>query len=171
MSGGPNQATLEERAAAVGKALRVRGERLAVAESCTGGWLAQVLTAIPGSSDWFERGFVSYANAAKVEMLGVSPATLDRHGAVSEACARAMAEGALMHSRGDWALAITGIAGPSGGSPDKPVGTVWFAWTGPRTPVAAAVCRFTGDRAEVRARSVAFALETLASLLGQSVTA
>lgn len=162
----PTQADLEAIASRLGEKLRARGERLAVAESCTGGWLAQVMTAIPGSSDWFERGFVTYANEAKVEMLGVPTTTLDRQGAVSEACAMAMAAGVLANSHAAWALAITGIAGPSGGSAEKPVGTVWFAWAGPEIPASAAKCLFKGDRHEVRARSVGFALKKLDELLG-----
>lgn len=118
---------LEMLAARAGALLLQRGEWLAAAESCTGGWLAQSVTAIAGSSAWFERGFVTYSNAAKSEMLGVPASTIDRHGAVSEATARLMAQGALAHSRADWAVAITGIAGPTGGSPDKPMGTMCFA--------------------------------------------
>src|SRR5512145_3051212 len=110
---------LEKLAEGLGRLLIERGEWLAAAESCTGGWLAQSVTAIAGSSTWFDRGFVTYSNAAKVEMLGVPETTLERHGAVSEATARAMAQGVLRNSRADWAVAITGIAGPSGGSPDK----------------------------------------------------
>ena len=119
---------LEELSEQLGARLLERGEWLVTAESCTGGWVAQTVTAIAGSSGWFDRGFVTYSNAAKRDMLGVPETTLDRHGAVSEATARAMAIGALEHSRGDWSVAITGIAGPSGGTPDKPVGTVCFAW-------------------------------------------
>ena len=119
---------LEKLAERLGHLLLERGEWLAAAESCTGGWLAQSVTAIAGSSAWFDRGFVTYSNAAKMDMLGVPESTLDRHGAVSEAVARAMAQGALAHSRADWTVAITGIAGPGGGSPEKPIGTVCFAW-------------------------------------------
>jgi nicotinamide-nucleotide amidase len=119
---------LEKLAERLGQRLLERGECLAAAESCTGGWLAQSVTAIAGSSAWFDRGFVTYSNAAKIDMLGVPENTLNRHGAVSEAVARAMAQGALAHSRADWTVAITGIAGPGGGSPEKPVGTVCFAW-------------------------------------------
>src|SRR5665647_2559878 len=108
----------------VGARLKVQSLMLATAESCTGGWVAQVATAIAGSSDWFERGFVTYSNAAKQEMLGVGAGTLAKYGAVSEQTAREMAAGALAHSRAQVAVAITGIAGPAGGSPDKPVGTV-----------------------------------------------
>src|SRR5574343_827458 len=110
---------LEKLAERLGALLLERGETLVAAESCTGGWLAQSVTAIAGSSAWFDRGFVTYSNAAKVDMLSVPETTLDRHGAVSEAVARAMAQGALAHSAAHWAVAITGIAGPTGGSPEK----------------------------------------------------
>jgi nicotinamide-nucleotide amidase len=144
----------------VGAALLARQEMLATAESCTGGWVAQELTAIAGSSAWFERGFVTYSNAAKMEMLSVPPETLAQHGAVSEATALAMATGALAHSHAGWALAITGIAGPGGGSPEKPVGTVCFAWAGQGT-ARAVTRRFSGERAEVRRQAVEFALAEL----------
>jgi len=124
----PDQKSLEVLAARLGTALLAERLTLAAAESCTGGWVAQCVTAIAGSSDWFERGFVTYSNAAKQEMLGVPAATLAAHGAVSQPVAVAMAEGALRNSHADWALAITGVAGPSGGSAEKPVGTVCFAW-------------------------------------------
>ncbi len=149
---------LEPLAADLGAALLARGEWLAAAESCTGGWLAQSVTAIAGSSAWFDRGFVTYSNEAKMDMLGVPENTLERHGAVSEATARAMAQGALAHSRADWAVAITGIAGPSGGSPDKPVGTVCFAWASKEGGCEAQTCHFSGDRAAVRQQSVRHAL-------------
>src|SRR5215212_9301448 len=112
----------------VGRRLKARGGMIATAESCTGGWVAQELTAIAGSSAWFDRGFVTYSNEAKQEMLGVRAETLARHGAVSEETAAEMARGALERSRGSFALAITGIAGPTGGTAAKPVGTVCFAW-------------------------------------------
>ncbi len=156
-----DQAALEALAARVGALLVANGERLASAESCTGGWLAQCATAIAGSSDWFERGFVTYSNAAKSEMLGVPAATLAAHGAVSEATAAAMASGALAHSHAQWAVAITGIAGPAGGSPEKPVGTVCFAWARAQAGIEVATCHFSGDRAAVRAQAVAFALAGL----------
>lgn len=156
-----DQEILERLAADAGTLMLANGQRLATAESCTGGWVAQCLTTIAGSSEWFERGFVTYSNEAKQEMLGVSDDLLGRHGAVSEAVAIAMATGALRNSRADWALAITGIAGPSGGSPDKPVGTVCFSWAGPEGQVAAQTCRFRGDRGAIRAQSVAHALAGL----------
>ena len=152
---------LEALAAQVGELLRTNGQRLTTAESCTGGWIAQCLTAIAGSSDWFERGFVTYSNDAKVEMLGVEADTLLAHGAVSEATAAAMAAGALRHSHADWALAVTGIAGPGGGSKDKPVGTVCFGWAAVDGRVDAQTVRFAGDREQVRAQSVAHAFEGL----------
>ena len=159
---------LDSLAQNLGAALLARGEWLTAAESCTGGWLAQSVTAIAGSSAWFDRGFVTYSNAAKVEMLGVPETTLARHGAVSEATARAMAQGALAHSRADWAVAITGVAGPSGGSPEKPVGTVCFAWAGKTAGCEAQTCHFIGDRAAVREQSVRHALNGLLARLADS---
>ena len=156
-----DQAALEALAAEVGALLRANGQTLAAAESCTGGWVAQCVTAIAGSSAWFERGFVTYSNAAKQEMLGVEAATLAAHGAVSEATAAAMAAGALRHSHADWALSITGIAGPDGGTPDKPVGTVCFGWAGHEAGVDTVTCHFSGDREAIRRQSVVFALNGL----------
>ncbi len=158
---------LEALAERVGVLLLQRGELLAAAESCTGGWLAQSVTAIAGSSGWFERGFVTYSNAAKSDMLGVTALTIARHGAVSEPTARLMAQGALSHSLADWAVAITGIAGPTGGSPDKPVGTVCFAWAGKDGGCEAQTIHFSGDRAVVREQSVAHALRGLIERLEQ----
>ena len=149
-------------------ALKRQGLMLATAESCTGGWVAQVVTSVAGSSEWFERGFVAYTNLAKREMLGVSTTTLSRYGAVSEQCARAMAEGALTHSHAQVALAITGIAGPSGGTPEKPVGTVCFAWAGKKRDTNSAKHLFTGDRESVRRQSVAMALQGLLEYLNAS---
>ena len=161
---------IDERAARVGRLLAERGEWLCTAESCTGGWVAQAITAIAGSSGWFERGFVTYSNAAKMDMLGVPVTTLERHGAVAEATARAMASGALAHSPAHWALAITGIAGPAGGSPEKPVGTVCFAWAQRDGGCEAQTRVFAGDRQAVRAQSVCFALDGLLERL-QAATA
>jgi nicotinamide-nucleotide amidase len=165
------------RAAALGDALRARGWRLATAESCTGGLLAGACTAPAGASDWFDAGFVTYANAAKVAQLGVPAALIARHGAVSEEVARAMAQGALARAGVQLALAVTGIAGPGGGSPAKPVGTVWLgiAWMHPRetheglpaggeAPLVgcrAQCLHLDGDRAAIRARTVAAALDRL----------
>jgi len=142
----------------VGEALTARGCKLVTAESCTGGWVAMALTAIAGSSDWFERGYVTYSNEAKREALGVSADTLRRHGAVSEETAREMAAGALARSHGQVALAITGIAGPTGGSADKPVGTVCFAWAD-GSNIRSETRRFDGDRERVRRQSVVHALQ------------
>jgi len=134
---------------------------LAVAESCTGGWLAKCLTDIPGSSQWFERGFVSYSNAAKEQLLGVSPNVLREFGAVSRATAVQMAEGALRASAATVAIAITGIAGPDGGTVDKPVGLVWFARAQRAVPPRALEERFGGDREAVRRAAVARALRLI----------
>ncbi|HET7776118.1 MAG TPA: CinA family protein [Azospira sp.] len=161
MSTAPSQAALEALAARVGEALLARGERVAAAESCTGGWIGQCLTAIAGSSNWFDRGFVTYSNEAKQEMLGVPHQTLRRDGAVSEATAVAMVQGAIAKSRAQWALAVSGIAGPTGGSPAKPVGTVCFAWAGPGDWLQAETRHFPGDREAVRAQTVAHALAIL----------
>lgn len=162
----------EKIAEQIGVELLNRGECLALAESCTGGWVAQTVTAIAGSSAWFDRGFVTYSNAAKLEMLSVPETTLDRHGAVSDATARAMAQGALKHSRAHWSLAITGIAGPSGGSAEKPVGTVCFAWSSKEGACEAQTCHFSGDRTAVREQSVRHALlGLLARIEAQSLFA
>lgn len=133
----------------------------ATAESCTGGLVAGAITDIAGSSAWFDRGFVTYTNEAKMDLLGVSGATLRDHGAVSEPTAQAMAEGALARSLAQLTVAITGIAGPGGGSPDKPVGTVCFAWAGKGLPTTAITRRFAGGRGEVRRAAVVAALEGL----------
>lgn len=160
-----NQAQLEELAAELGAALQRRGWLLAAAESCTGGWLAQVVTSVAGSSAWFDRGFVTYSNAAKQDMLGVSPETLDQFGAVSEETAREMAAGVLARSAAQMAIAITGIAGPSGGSQEKPVGTVCFAWMVADQACVSVTRKFDGDRRRIRAASVAFALRQLQTLV------
>jgi nicotinamide-nucleotide amidase len=152
-------------AAQVGGLLKAHGLLLATAESCTGGGIAQAVTEVSGSSAWFERGFITYANQAKVEMLGVQQATLEAHGAVSEATVREMAEGALRHSHAQVAVAVSGIAGPTGGTPDKPVGTVWFAWSLRNGPTHAQVHHLDGTRAEIRAHSVQIALQGVQQLL------
>jgi nicotinamide-nucleotide amidase len=145
--------------------LRKHGYRLVVAESCTGGWLAKTLTDLPGSSEWFDRGFVTYNNGAKQGMLGVSTITLQQHGAVSEACVLEMTQGALNESSAEVAVAISGIAGPGGGSQAKPVGTVFFAWQIKGSQgLARRVC-FDGDRDQVRWQAVVFALQELERLL------
>jgi nicotinamide-nucleotide amidase len=146
-------------AQALGASLKGRGLRIATAESCTGGLVAGAITAIAGSSDWFEFGFVVYANRAKTSLLGVPERVLNEHGAVSEAAARAMAEGALASSGADLALAVTGVAGPGGGSPEKPVGTVCFAWAARGGPTTSLTRHFAGGRADVRRASVEVALQ------------
>jgi len=151
-------------------ALRGRGWRMASAESCTGGLIAAACTAVAGSSDWFERGFVSYSNAAKTEMLGVDAALIAEHGAVSEAVARAMARGAIERSRAQLSVAVTGIAGPGGATPGKPVGTVWLALAAHDAAggvqATALRLRLDGDRAAVREQTVMQALQQLRAALG-----
>ena len=139
---------------------------MATAESCTGGMIAAACTDLAGSSNWFERGFVTYSDEAKTEMLGVDAELIARHGAVSEEVARAMAYGAIRRSRAQSAVAVTGVAGPGGGSAGKPVGTVWFAWATP-AGLASEVRRFDGDRAAVRQATVRHALQRLLALLAQ----
>jgi nicotinamide-nucleotide amidase len=157
--GVPVSELLHGLATLAGAGLKARGWMLATAESCTGGWVAEAVTAIAGSSEWFDRGYVSYSNEAKQEMLGVRAATLAQHGAVSEATAREMAGGALLHSRANIAVAITGVAGPAGGSAAKPVGTVCFAWAVPGGAVDATTHRFSGDREAIRRQAVIVALQ------------
>jgi len=151
--------------AEVGGLLKSHGMLLATAESCTGGGVAQAVTEISGSSSWFERGFVTYSNLAKMEMLGVRQVTLDKHGAVSEATVREMAQGALQHSHAHIALAVSGVAGPTGGTPKKPVGTVWFAWSLRDGDTRAQVYHLDGTRAEVRHQSVQIALQGVQQIL------
>lgn len=151
----------EPLALALSDALRRRGWRIATAESCTGGLVAAACTQVAGSSDWFERGFVTYSNAAKTELLGVDAALIEAQGAVSEAVARAMAQGALRRAPVNLAVAVTGIAGPGGAVPDKPVGTVWLAW-GTAAGVQAERLQLGGDRDAVRGASVRAALQRLA---------
>ena len=153
-------------AAKVGAALKERGLQLATAESCTGGWLGEAVTSISGSSQWYDRGFVTYTNQAKQEMLGVDDLTLDNCGAVSEETVCEMAQGALRQSRADIAVAISGIAGPAGGTPEKPVGLVWFAWISKNSGITSEKRLFSGDRHEVRCQSVKTALEGILTLLG-----
>ena len=157
---------LDDTVAALGDALRARGWTLAAAESCTGGLIAAACTAVAGSSDWFERGFVTYSNAAKTELLGVPAALIDAHGAVSAEVARAMAEGALAHSHADLAVATTGIAGPGGATPGKPVGTVWLALARRGEPARAELLQLHGDRAAVREQTVRHALDRLGRWAG-----
>ena len=149
------------RVQALAEALRRRGWHLATAESCTGGLIAAACTQLAGSSDWFERGFVSYSNAAKTELLGVPMTLIESHGAVSEAVARAMVQGALQRAPVELAVAVTGIAGPGGAVPGKPVGTVWLAW-GTAAGVQAVRLQLGGDRDAVRHATVQAALQRLA---------
>ncbi|MBU2705810.1 nicotinamide-nucleotide amidase [Zooshikella marina] len=142
----------------VGQALKQSELMLATAESCTGGWVAQAVTAVPGSSAWFEGGFVTYSNEAKQQMLGVSLTTLEEFGAVSEPVVVQMAEGVLQRTRADLAIAISGIAGPAGGSQDKPVGTVWVAWSAAGRQTLTKCFEFSGDRRQIRQRAVLAAL-------------
>lgn len=144
------------------------GWMLVTAESCTGGLIAAACTALAGSSAWFERGFVSYSNTSKTELLGVDAAMITRDGAVSEAVAQAMACGALAHAHAQVSVAVTGVAGPSGGSADKPVGTVWFGWVTP-IGVDTEMVHFPGDRAQVRAATVRHALQGLVDRLAAAI--
>ena len=145
----------------LGALLLERRETLALAESCTGGWVGQAITGLPGSSGWFDAGFVTYSNNAKKRLLGVSPKTLEAFGAVSTETAVEMAAGALERGQTHWSLAVTGIAGPTGGTETRPVGTVLFAWAGRNGLREAETVRFDGDRRAVRMQSVAHALEGL----------
>ncbi|MGE5616564.1 MAG: CinA family protein [Bacillota bacterium] len=154
----------------VGRVLKERQLVLAVAESCTGGGVGEAVTRIAGSSAWFDRGFITYTDAAKRELLGVPGETLERHGAVSEETARAMARGALERSDASLSIAVTGIAGPDGGSVDKPVGLVWFAWGTADGAIHAERRIFGGEREAVRAQSVAYALRGVLERLRLSGT-
>ncbi len=145
----------------VGQALKARGATVTTAESCTGGWVAKVITDIAGSSAWFERGFVTYSNEAKAQMIGVREETLAQHGAVSEPVVVEMAIGALKAARADYAVSISGIAGPDGGSEEKPVGTVWFAFSTARGEGITRRECFSGDRDAVRRQATVYALQTL----------
>lgn len=162
---------LERLSKQVGHALKNAGLKLVTAESCTGGWVGEAITAVAGSSDWFDRGFITYSNAAKREVLGVAATTIQQHGAVSEETAREMALGALKHSRAQISVAITGVAGPGGGSDDKPVGTVCFAWAKGKMALRSERQLLTGERTAVRQQSVAIALRGLIDLAGEIETA
>ena len=161
----PNDTVLDALAMKLGDALHAQQRMLATAESCTGGWVAKVLTDIPGSSSWFDRGFVTYTNQAKQDMLGVPTMVLEKYGAVSEQTVQAMARGGLHHSQADFSLAISGIAGPGGATADKPVGLVCFAWAEKRAAAAPRVWSahhiFNGDRDAVRRQAVATALQEM----------
>jgi nicotinamide-nucleotide amidase len=159
------RATLFKLAEKIGAALKKRKLMLATAESCTGGWVSEAVTMVPGSSGWFERGFVTYTYISKREMLGVKEATLEKHGAVAEEVVREMAEGALAHSHAQVAVAVSGIAGPTGGTAEKPVGTVCFAWAAQGGGVRSETRRYAGDREAVRRQSVERALEGVLALL------
>lgn len=148
----------------LGRRLRAAGEMLVTAESCTGGWVSEVVTSVSGSSRWFERGFVTYSDAAKRQMLGVGKKTLKKHGAVSQETAREMARGALKRSRGSIAVAVTGVAGPTGGSAAKPVGTVCFSWRKGKI-ARSETLHFKGNRESVRRQSVVRALEGVLEML------
>ena len=152
-------------AALVADLMLKKGLFLATAESCTGGLISAACTDLAGSSAWFERGFVTYSNEAKTASLGVDAALIAQHGAVSQPVAEAMARGAITHSLAQVAVAVTGVAGPTGGSVEKPVGTVWFGWATP-AGVVTEMRRFDGDRRQVREATVRHALEKLVTLLG-----
>lgn len=161
------QNLLAQLAVKVGNRLRDERLMLASAESCTGGLVAAAITDISGSSNWFERGFVTYSNQAKTEMIGVPPELIDRHGAVSEPVARAMAEGALLNSRAQISVSITGVAGPGGGTADKPVGMVCFAWSN-RLSTIVETKHFKGDRTQVRSQAAQHALRGILDLLDKA---
>jgi nicotinamide-nucleotide amidase len=163
---------LSQLAAEVGAALKARGWRLATAESCTGGWVGEAVTSVAGSSQWYDRGFITYTNESKQEMLGVAAPTLVEFGAVSEQTAREMATGALKHSRADITLAISGIAGPGGAVPGKPVGTVCIAWAARNGTTYSKRFLFEGDRSAVRRQAVVAALLGVLKMIeGETVTA
>lgn len=157
--------TLYQLAEQVGQALKSRGLMLTTAESCTGGWVSEAITMVPGSSDWFERGFVTYTYISKREMLGVSDDTLGRHGAVSEPTVREMVAGALTRSHAQVAVAVSGTAGPTGGTPEKPVGTICLAWALKDGAAQSETQHFAGDREAVRKQSVEHALRGVLLLL------
>lgn len=163
----PDQQQLEQLAAQVGAALLQRRWRLVTAESCTGGWLGEVMTSAPGSSQWYDCGFITYSNESKQSLLGVTPFVLEKYGAVSESTVRAMATNALRRSAGDVSVAISGIAGPSGGSVDKPVGTVWLAWYTRSGINRASGVHLPGPRSAVRAQAVWRALQGVLEIFGE----
>ena len=162
----PTDDDLRHIATQVGERLRAAHHRLVTAESCTGGWIAKVVTDIAGSSDWFDCGMAVYSYEAKQALLGVNPHTLEQSGAVSRETAIEMVSGALVNSGASVAVAVTGIAGPGGGSPDKPVGTVWIAWKRRGGYADARLFHFDGDREAVRRQTVAQALQGLAEVAG-----
>ncbi|MDM3870300.1 nicotinamide-nucleotide amidase [Porticoccus sp. W117] len=152
----------------LGDVLMRRGWQVTCAESCTGGGVAEAITSVPGSSRWFEAGFVTYSNAVKQQLLGVSGDTLASHGAVSEAVVREMAQGAQAFANADLAVAISGVAGPDGGSEGKPIGTVWFAWQLGDASCASEMCHFSGDRQSVRQQAVVHALNGILMIANSS---
>lgn len=159
---------LYQQAETLGQNLLARGMRLAVAESCTGGWLSKTITDVPGSSQWFEAGVVTYSNRCKQQFLSVPAEVLELEGAVSEAVVKAMARGTLAQCQAHMSIAISGIAGPDGGSPEKPVGTVWIAWASVIPDTVRVLCEhFRGDRESIRLQSVRSALQGALSLLGE----
>ena len=145
----------------IGAGLKAKKSRLALSESCTGGLIAKRVTDVAGSSDWFERGLVTYSNQAKQDLLGVSPDLLAQFGAVSRECAEAMARGLMVMTPADWGIAVTGIAGPGGGSPEKPVGLVWLAWVRRHGPVESTALQLSGSREQIRTASAEAALQGL----------
>ncbi|MBB5209347.1 CinA family protein [Chiayiivirga flava] len=162
----PDDATLHTLAERIGAQLLARGQTLATAESCTGGWIAKTITDIPGCSAWFDCGMAAYSYEAKQALLGVRPQTLETHGAVSRETVIEMVSGALVNSGAGVAVAVTGIAGPGGGSPDKPVGTVWIGWKRRGGYARADVFHFDGDRDAVRRQTVVAALQGLDAVIG-----
>lgn len=152
----PDLFTLAEH---LGQILKAKKQKIATAESCTGGWISECLTEVPGSSVWFDRGFVTYSNSAKIQMLGVNSETLESHGAVSAETAAEMVSGALNMSEADYAIAVTGIAGPDGGTPEKPVGTVYIAWQAKNQPVKVVKMLLTGNRRQIRQQTVIAAIQ------------
>jgi len=158
---------MDDLTAQVGALLKSHGMMLVTAESCTGGGVARAITEVAGSSAWFERGFVTYSNLSKQQMLGVREATLTQHGAVSEMTVREMVAGALLHSAAQAALAVSGVAGPDGGTLEKPVGTVWFAWGINNGEIRTQRHQFSGNRAEVRDQAVHAALRGVVNMLNQ----
>lgn len=163
-------AELDELAKECGGALFARGWTMTAAESCTGGWICQAVTAVPGSSKWFDRGFVTYTNSSKQELLGVNARTLREHGAVSEATVSEMAAGALARSGAAISVAVSGIAGPDGGTEEKPVGTVWFAWAVKGAIIQCRRFYLPGDRTDIRRQSVVVALQEIIRIAAMEVS-
>lgn len=159
-----SDADLQRLAVILGQATLARGWTVVTAESCTGGWIAQAITSVAGSSQWFDRGFVTYTNASKQDMVDVAATTLEQFGAVSQQTVTEMARGALARSRANLAVAVSGIAGPGGATPDKPVGTVWFAWASAGGTLSTTMEMFAGDRESVRRQAVAMSLHGLIEL-------